>query len=93
MEIVKVAGEDRGDILLYTLSTCGWCRKMKAWLDEAGLAYSYVDVDMEPGDTYDSVMEEVKRWNPACSFPTVVVNGRECFPGFDPDRLRELLAL
>ena len=50
MEIVHVAGEDRGEIMLYTLSTCVWCRKMKRWLDEKGFAYSYVDVDLEYGD-------------------------------------------
>ena len=91
MEIVHIAGEDRGEILLYTLSTCVWCRKMKRWLDEKGLAYSYVDVDLEPKEEKEVVMEEVERWNPLCSFPTVVVNQKECFVGFKPERLMELL--
>ena len=91
MEIIHIAGEDRGNILLYTLSTCVWCRKMKRWLDEKGLAYSYVDVDLEPGEEKKAVMEEVERWNPLCSFPTVVVNQKECFVGFKPDKLLELI--
>jgi glutaredoxin-like protein NrdH len=91
MDIIHVPGEVRGEILLYTLSTCVWCRKMKRWLDEKGLAYSYVDVDLESGSEKEAVMEEVERWNPLCSFPTVVINQKECFVGFKPDRLMEIL--
>ena len=91
MEIKHVDGKDRGDIFLYTLSTCAWCKKMKRWLDKKGLGYSYVDVDLEPAESKEAVMEEVRRWNPKCSFPTVVVNRKDSFVGFKPDRLKELL--
>ena len=91
MDIVHIDGEDRGEIMLYTLSTCVWCRKMKRWLDERGYAYSYVDVDLETGEDKEDVMEEVERWNPHCSFPTVVVDQRECFVGFKPEKLLELV--
>lgn len=91
MDIVHVAGEDHGEIMLYTLSTCVWCRKMKRWLDQKGYAYSYVDVDLESGGEKEEVMEEVERWNPLCSFPTVVIDQRDCFAGFKPERLMELV--
>ena len=91
MDVVRVDGQDRGDILLYTLSTCGWCRKMKQWLNDNGLAYRYVDVDLEDGTEREAVMEEVRKWNPLCSFPTVVVKGQDCFVGFKPEKLQELL--
>ena len=93
MDIIHVAGEERGEIMIYALSTCVWCRKMKRWLDEKGLAYSYVDVDLESGEEKDAVMEEVEHWNPLCSFPTVVVDQKECFVGFKPERLAELVGL
>ena len=91
MDIIHVPGENRGEILLYTLSTCAWCRKMKKWLDEKGFAYSYVDVDLESGSEKEAVMEEVRRWNPLCSFPTVVVDQKECFVGFKPEKLKEII--
>ena len=91
MKIEQVSGEDRGKIFLYTLSTCAWCRKMKRWLDQKGFAYSYVDVDLAPDTEHDTIMDEVREWNPSCSFPTVVVNDQACFSGFDPDRLEEIL--
>ena len=91
MSVVHIPGEERGEILLYTLSTCVWCRKMKRWLDEKGLAYSYVDVDLESGDEKKAVMEEVERWNPLCSFPTVIVDQKECIVGYKPDKLQALI--
>jgi glutaredoxin len=91
MNTVHVQGKNKGDIFLYTLSTCGWCKQMKRWLDKKRLAYSYVDVDLEPAQDKETVIEAVRRWNPKCSFPTVVVNDKDCFVGFKPDRLKELL--
>ena len=64
---------------------------MKRWLDEKGFAYSYVDVDLETVGEKEAVMDEVERWNPLCSFPTVVVGQAECFVGFKPERLEELI--
>jgi len=91
MKIVQVPGEDHGNIMLYTLSTCIWCRKLKKWLKSRGYAYSYVDVDQEKGRDREAVMEELKHWNPRCSFPTVVVDKEACLVGFKPEKLKELI--
>ncbi|MDF1537111.1 MAG: glutaredoxin family protein [bacterium] len=80
-------------MFLYTLSTCVWCRRMKRWLDQKGFEYSYVDVDLAPDREHEAIMDEVRKWNPSCSFPTVVINDQECFSGFDPERLEEILGL
>ena len=85
-----VDGAPTVPILIYTLSTCGWCKKTKQYLNELGVAYDYVDVDMA-GDERDAVMEEVRKWNPSCSFPTVVVAGKEAIVGFQPDRLKKVV--
>ena len=37
--------------MLYALSTCVWCRRTKQLLDQLGVEYDYVDVDLlEGGD-------------------------------------------
>jgi glutaredoxin len=91
MKVEHVDGQDRGKVFLYALSTCAWCRKTKRWLNESGCAYSYVDVDLVPEAEQETVMDEVRKWNSSCSFPTVVVNDRECLTGYDPARLQETL--
>jgi glutaredoxin-like protein NrdH len=93
MNIVHVKGKNAGKIVLYTLSTCGWCKKTKKFLRELGLAYDYVETDLLMGKEKDNVMKEVKKWNPVCSFPTLVINNQYCIVGFNEDRIKEALKL
>ncbi|MHB8105970.1 MAG: glutaredoxin family protein [Candidatus Cryosericum sp.] len=79
-------------VFIYALSTCGWCRKTKALLQELGVAYDYVDVDQQEGSNKELARQEVLKWNPACSFPTIVLDGKDCLVGFQEDKLRELAA-
>lgn len=80
-------------VMLYALSTCGWCKKTRAFLDENSVQYDYVYVDVLQGEEKERAMAEVGRWNPRLSFPTVVVDDRESVAGFKEDRLREVLGL
>ncbi len=90
MNVIAVEGNSKRDILVYSLSTCGWCRKTKDFLRQSGVGFRYVDVDLaEPADQ-EALMEEIRRWNPACSFPTLVADGRTALIGFDPDRIRKM---
>jgi glutaredoxin-like protein NrdH len=31
----------------------------------------------------------VRKWNPACSFPTIVIDDKKCIVGFKEDEIRE----
>ncbi|MDQ7823434.1 MAG: glutaredoxin family protein [Candidatus Eremiobacteraeota bacterium] len=83
-------GEKRGSVLLFALSTCGWCSKVKNLLSELKVAFEYVDVDKLKGPEKDEVMDEVKKHNPQCSFPTIVIND-QCIVGFKEIAIREAL--
>jgi glutaredoxin len=89
MEFVHVKGKKKGEVLLYALSTCGWCAKTKELLSELGVDYSYLYVDLLPKEEMEKAFDEVKRFNPACSFPTVVIDGKRCIVGFREEQLRE----
>ncbi len=93
MDWTYVEGEDKGDIQLYALSTCGWCRKTKQLLDELGVAYRYFYVDLLTGRERDQAVKELQGWNPNRSFPTMVVDSSEVVVGYKPDRIKELLGL
>jgi len=90
MGISHVAGKNKGNIILYALSTCVWCRKTKQLLDEWGVEYNYVDVDLLQGEEKTKTTEEVKKLNPRCSFPTLSIND-QCIVGFDEKKLEEAL--
>ena len=83
----QVDGRDFGDVKIYALSTCGWCKKTKAYLKEHGIKYAYVDVDLLEGEQRSQARAEQTRFNPAGSFPTIVINGKDCIVGFDEERL------
>lgn len=91
MEMNQVAGSDHGQVRLFTLSTCIWCKKTKALLKELDVAYQYVDVDLLDGVEREKALEELKRFNPLCSFPSLVVNNGACIVGYDEARIKEAL--
>jgi len=68
-------------IKIYTLTTCGHCKNTKQLLDECGVKYDCVDVDKLVGEERAAILEEVKKYNPACSFPTILV-GDKVIVGF-----------
>ena len=91
MKIEHVDGENRGKILLYALSTCGWCRKTKEFLSKLGVEYSYIYVDLVDDSEKEKVIEDVRKCNPRNSYPTIVVNEKECIVGYNEDEIREVL--
>ena len=91
MEIEHVDGINKGKILLYALSTCGWCKKTKDFLNKLGVEYSYIYVDNLEGNDRDETMEEVKKWNPHRSFPTLVINDEKCIVGYQEDEIKKAL--
>lgn len=85
-----VEGRKSGRIRLYALSTCVWCKKTKRLLGELGVGYDYVDVDLLGKEDNAVAKDEIIRWNPRCSFPTIVVDEKRCIVGFDEAEIRNL---
>lgn len=91
MRLTDVAGRSLGNIKIYTLSTCGWCKKTKNFLNNHNVAYSYIDVDLVPEDERDQVVREQKKFNPAGSYPTIVLDNGRTIIGFDEPSLLKLV--
>ena len=91
IETTRVEGEDRGRILLYTLSTCVWCRMTKRFLSNLGVAYEYIDVDLLDLRQREEALDELRRWNPWISYPTIVIRDEQVIVGMKEDEIREAL--
>jgi glutaredoxin-like protein NrdH len=93
MQMAKnhVKGEKKGNLMLYALSTCVWCKKTKALLESLNVDFYYTDVDLLSGQERTDAMEEIKTWNPLCSFPTLVVDKGKCIVGYDEKKIREAI--
>ena len=68
-------------VKIYTLSTCGHCKATKKLLSECEVEFDFTDVDLLEGDERAAVLEEVRKINERCSFPTIVINNRESILG------------
>ncbi len=93
MNLTHVAGKKAGDIKIYALSTCPWCKKAKSLLDSLGVDYYFVDVDLLTGKDREQAVADVKKWNPNVSFPTIVINDAKCIVGFKENDIKEALSL
>jgi len=91
VEYTHVDGEDKGSIRLFALSTCVWCRKTKRLLDSMNVAYDYVFMDLLDSDDRNSVLDEIEKWNPRVSFPTIVINNEQAIIGFKEKKIRKAI--
>jgi glutaredoxin len=80
-------------VRLFTLSTCSHCKAAKRFLSENGVEHEFTDVDLLSGDERHAVLQEIRRYNPRLSYPTIIINGDRVIVGFREQELREALDL
>jgi glutaredoxin-like protein NrdH len=91
MEFIHVEGNDKGKVILYAISTCIWCKKTKILLQDLGIGYDYVDVDLLPEKEKKEIRKEVLKWKDRVAYPLIVINNAQCIPTYEPDKIKELL--
>jgi glutaredoxin len=93
MKCEKVPGKNKKhSVIIFTLSTCGWCKKTKELLKALDIEYEYIDVDKLSGEELKRVRDEQNKYNPHGSFPTMVIDGgKQVIIGYKDDQIREVL--
>ena len=79
-------------VKMYTISTCSHCKATKKFMDECKVQYEFTDVDLLEGEERKAILEDVRRLNPRCSFPTIII-GDTVVVGYQEDKIREALGL
>ncbi len=80
----------RRNIILYALSTCPICKKTAKLLEELGVEFVRIDVDLLDSGEQWLTSKEVKKYNPDNTYPTLVVS--ETIVGLDEKRIRRVLS-
>lgn len=80
------------NVKIYSLSTCSHCRATKRFLGDCGVKYEFTDVDLLKGEERKAILEDVRKFNPRCSFPTIIV-GEKVIIGYKEDEIKEALGL
>ena len=79
-------------VKMYTLSTCHHCKAAKKFLTECGVAYDFTDVDLLTGPEREAALAQVRKLNPDCSFPTIVI-GDQVIVGNNEAQIKKALGL
>ena len=79
-------------VKLYALSTCVHCKALIELLQENQVDFSFVNIDELEGKERRDMVKEVKRFNPRCTFPTLVA-GEQVVVGFRQEKIKEVLNL
>jgi glutaredoxin-like protein NrdH len=79
-------------VKVFSLSTCSHCKSTKKLLSECTIQYDFVDVDLLEGDERKAILADVKKFNPKCSFPTIII-GDDVIVGYKEKKIKEALGL
>ncbi|MEJ2642720.1 MAG: glutaredoxin family protein [Desulfosarcinaceae bacterium] len=80
------------EVKVFSLSTCSHCKSTKRLLAECTVKYDFVDVDLLEGEERKAILEDVKKFNPKCSFPTIII-GDKVIVGHKENEIKEALDL
>lgn len=85
---------DRGEISVYALSTCGFCKRALAFLRNHSIKFRFIYVDDLPIEEKEDIKAELfNRFNQQVRFPFMVINGERCVVGFTEDEWKEFLGV
>lgn len=94
MEFSKVSGKKNDHkVTLYALSTCVWCKMTKQFLNDNGVAYEFVDVDLLDDKDKEKTRQVILSKGGTLSYPTTVVDDKIVINGFRKDKLKEALGV
>jgi glutaredoxin len=94
MKTVKVSGKNKKHrVILYTLSTCAWCKMLKEFLKKNDIEYEYIDVDDASEKTREGIMKDIRDRGGRIAYPTIIIDNRILICGFLEDKLREALEI
>ncbi|TRO45712.1 glutaredoxin family protein [Candidatus Bathyarchaeota archaeon] len=94
MLTTKVAGKNRKHkVLLYAISTCGWCRRAKQNLKDLDVEYEYIDIDLCSGEDRQEITKDIRSRKGQLAYPTVIVDDKILLTGPSKEELQEVLEL
>lgn len=80
------------NITLYGLTTCVFCQAIKKMLDDLEISFQCIQADELPDEEKSTVIKELRKVNPKCSFPTVVVDD-EVIVGYKIQEIKETIGI
>ena len=94
MQFTKVPGKNnRHKILMYAISTCGWCKRAKRTLNGMKVEYEYVDIDLSNSEDKEAIRTDITRRGGRLLYPTIIINDEILLTNPTEKELREALGI
>jgi len=94
MQLVKVPGKNnKHKVLMYSLSTCVWCKLTKQFLADNNVEYEYGDVDLFDEKDRAKIRNDIQKRGGSLSYPTIIIDDKLLITGFSKDKIKESLGL
>ncbi len=94
MQTVKVPGRNnKHKVLMYAISTCGWCKRAKKFLIDNLIEYEYVDTDLCSKEEREKIQSAILSRGGRLSYPTIIVDDTILITSFHEDKIREALEI
>ncbi|WGM90622.1 MAG: glutaredoxin [Candidatus Bathyarchaeota archaeon] len=94
METIKVSGNNnKHHVLVYAISTCGWCKRAKNFLKENDVEYEYVDIDVLNNEDKEKIKQDIITRGGPLVYPTLIIDNKILITGAPQDKLKEILEL
>ena len=94
MQTIKVLGRNnKHRVLMYAISTCGWCKRAKKFLIDNEIEYEYVDIDLCSKEEREKIRSDILSRGGRLSYPTIIVDDTILITSFQEDKVREALEI
>ncbi|TFG18379.1 MAG: glutaredoxin family protein [Promethearchaeota archaeon] len=83
---------DKQDVSIFTISTCQWCKRCKAYLKDRDIKYKYIDVDNISFEEKSKILQFLREnYKPdRIAYPFLVCDDKFVV-GYDPNQYEELM--
>jgi glutaredoxin-like protein NrdH len=80
----------KGEIVIYALSTCAFCRKALKFLRENSICFSYIYVDELEFEKKNELKKELKeKYKKDVGFPFLILDDTTVIVGFTEDEYKK----
>jgi len=94
MRTTRVPGRNnKHKVLMYAISTCGWCKRTKNFLKDNNVEYEYVDIDLCSREDREEIRKDILSRGGRLSYPTIIIDEKSLITGFQEDKIREALEI
>ena len=92
MRFSKIIGNRKQHkVILFSISTCTWCKITKDFLKDNQVEFTYLNVDLLNEEEKEKIKQIICDKGGTLTFPTTIIDDKILITGFRKDKIKEAL--